>query len=127
MIRTWTIIGVTDVGRSLKWYQLLFGQEESPPAHEYFGQLIDADGTVLLCLHRWGEHDHPTLRGPDRGRPGNGLLLFFRLNDFDAALLRARSLVDALEQEPGLNPAPGTQEFALWDPDGYYVMVSALS
>jgi predicted enzyme related to lactoylglutathione lyase len=127
MIRTWTIIGVTDVRRSFKWYQHLFGQEESAPAHEYFGQVTDGDGTVLLCLHRWGDHDHPTLRSPDQGRPGNGLLLFFRLDDFDAALRRARSLVDALEQEPELNPATGTQEFALWDPDGYYVMVSALS
>lgn len=127
MIQTWTIIGVTDVRRSLKWYQHLFGQEESAPAHEYFGQVTDADGTVLLCLHRWGDHDHPTLRGPSQGRPGNGLLLFFRLDDFDAALRRARSLVNALEEEPELNPATGTQEFALWDPDGYYVMVSALS
>lgn len=127
MIRTWTIIGVTDVGRSLRWYQRLFGQESSAPAHEYFGQVADADGTVLLCLHRWGKHDHPTLREPDQGRAGNGLLLFFRLDDFDGALGRARSLVAALAQEPELNPATGTREFALWDPDGYYVMVSALS
>lgn len=127
MIRTWTIIGVTNVRRSLKWYQHLFGQEESEPAHEYFGQVTDADGTVVLCLHRWGDHDHPTLISPAQGRAGNGLLLFFRLDDFDAALLRSRSLADALEKEPGLNPATGTQEFALVDPDGYYVMVSALS
>ena len=38
----------------------------------------------------------------------------------------ARALVAALEEEPNTNPATGTQEFALRDPDGYYVMVSAL-
>jgi hypothetical protein len=64
---------------------------------------------------------------PDEGCSGNGLLLFFRLDDFDGALGRARFLGAPLAQEPQLNPAIGTLEFALWDPDGYYVMVSALA
>lgn len=126
MKRTWTIIGVADVARSFKWYQALFGQAPTAPAHDYFGQLVDSDGTVLLCLHQWGAHDHPSLASPDRGTPGNGLLLFFRVDDFDAALRRARGLVSKLDEEPHLNPATGTNEFALRDPDGYYVMISAL-
>jgi len=126
MKRTWTIIGVADVARSFKWYQSLFGQAETKPAHDYWGQLLDADGTVLLCLHQWGEHDHPSLASPDRAEPGNGLLLFFRVDDFDDALRRARNLVAALEEEPGVNSRTGTREFALRDPDGYYVMLSAL-
>jgi catechol 2,3-dioxygenase-like lactoylglutathione lyase family enzyme len=126
MKRTWTIIGVADVARSYGWYQTLFGQPRSAPAHDYFGQLLDADGTVLLCLHAWGEHEHPSLSSPARAEPGNGLLLFFRVDDFDAALARARALVPKLDEEPRLNPATGTLEFALRDPDGYYVMVSAL-
>lgn len=126
MKRTWTIIGVADVARSFKWYQSLFGQPETKPAHDYWGQLLDTDGTVLLCLHAWGEHEHPSLASPDRAEPGNGLLLFFRVDDFDDALRRARTLVDALEEEPGVNTRTGTREFALRDPDGYYVMISAL-
>ena len=39
MKRTWTIIGVSDVARSFKWYQSLFGQPETKPAHDYFGQI----------------------------------------------------------------------------------------
>jgi catechol 2,3-dioxygenase-like lactoylglutathione lyase family enzyme len=127
MKRTWTIIGVADVPRSFKWYQSLFGQPETSPAHDYFGQILDTDGTVLLCLHQWGAHDHPTLTSPDHAQPGNGLLLFFRVDDFDETLLRARPLVARLEEEPHLNPSTGTSEFALRDPDGYYVMVSALA
>ncbi|AGP37554.1 glyoxalase [Sorangium cellulosum] len=127
MKRTWTIIGVADVTRSFNWYQTLFGQPESSPAHDYFGQILDTDGTVLLCLHKWGSHEHPTLVSPDRADPGNGLLLFFRVDDFDEALSRARTLVGRLEEEPQTNPATGTREFALRDPDGYYVMVSALA
>jgi catechol 2,3-dioxygenase-like lactoylglutathione lyase family enzyme len=127
MKRTWTIIGVANVPRSLKWYQSLFGQRETAPAHDFWGQVLDTDGTVLLCLHEWGSHDHPTLSSPDQATPGNGLLLFFRVDDFDEALPRARSLVSTLEEEPQINPATGTREFALRDPDGYYVMVSALT
>lgn len=127
MKRTWTIIGVADVAVSVDWYQSLLGLPKSAPAHDYFGQILDADGTVLLCLHRWGDHEHPTLLSPERAEPGNGLLLFFRVDDFDEALARARSLVKQLEHEPEMNPATGTREFALRDPDGYYVMVSALT
>jgi catechol 2,3-dioxygenase-like lactoylglutathione lyase family enzyme len=126
MKRTWTIIGVADVARSFKWYQSLFGQPETSPAHDDFGQIVDTDGTVLLCLHQWGVHEHPPLASPDHAGPGNGLLLFFRVDDFDEALPRGRALATGLEEEPHVNPNTGTKEFALRDPDGYYVMVSAL-
>jgi catechol 2,3-dioxygenase-like lactoylglutathione lyase family enzyme len=126
MKRTWTIIGVSDVARSFRWYQSLFGQPQTSPAHDYFGQILDSDGTVLLCLHQWGAHDHPSLTSPDTATPGNGLLLFFRVDDFDLALKRARAMVGRLEEDPQLNPSTGTQEFSLRDPDGYYVSVSAL-
>ena len=127
MKRTWTIIGVSDVARSFEWYQSLFGQPLTRPAHHDFGQLCDSDGTVLLCLHQWGAHEHPPLMSPEHGRPGNGLLLFFRVDDFSMALKRARASGTRLEEEPRVNPSTGTMEFALRDPDGYYVMISALS
>ena len=74
-----------------------------------------------------GAHEHPSLMSPDHGTPGNGLLLFFRVDDFDPALQRARSLVTRLEEEPHVNPNTQTKEFSLRDPDGYYVTISALS
>lgn len=127
MKRIWTIIGVKDVPASFRWYQALFGQPETAPHHDYFGQIVDSDGTVLLCLHQWGAHEHPSLMSADRGSPGNGLLLFFRVDDFDEALERARALVARLDEEPHLNPNTETPEFSLRDPDGYYVTISALS
>jgi catechol 2,3-dioxygenase-like lactoylglutathione lyase family enzyme len=127
MKRTWTIIGVRDVAGSLEWYQSLFGQPGTPPAHAHFGQILDSDGTVLLCLHAWGAHEHPSLASPERGTAGNGLLLFFRVDDFDLALPRARALVARLEEEPHVNPNTGTREFSLRDPDGYYVTISAFA
>jgi catechol 2,3-dioxygenase-like lactoylglutathione lyase family enzyme len=127
MRRTWTIIGVGDVQRSFKWYQSLLGLPETAPAHDYWGQVLDSDGTVLLCLHEWGAHEHPSLTSPDHAQPGNGLLLFFRIDDFDLALTRARALVARLEEELQRNPNTGTMEFSLRDPDGYYVTISALA
>jgi heme-degrading monooxygenase HmoA/catechol 2,3-dioxygenase-like lactoylglutathione lyase family enzyme len=126
MKRTWTIIGVADVAASFQWYQSLFGQPATRPHHDYFGQLLDADGTVLLCLHQWGAHDHPSLTSADIATPGNGLLLFFRVDDYDMAEKRARALVARFDEEPHLNPSTRTMEFSLRDPDGYYVTISAL-
>jgi catechol 2,3-dioxygenase-like lactoylglutathione lyase family enzyme len=130
MKRIWTIIGVRDVPRSFRWYQSLFGQPATQPHHPDFGQILDSDGTVLLCLHEWAAHHdaggHASLTSPGAGTPGNGLLLFFRIDDFDQALKRARGLVARFEEEPHLNPNTQTQEFSLRDPDGYYVTLSAL-
>ena len=126
MKRIWTIIGVRDVPGSFRWYQSLLGQPATRPGHAYFGQIVDADGTVLLCLHEWGAHDHPSLASPHEATPGNGLLLFFRVDDLDHSLERARALVPRLEEEPHMNPNTGTLEFSLRDPDGYYVTISAL-
>ena len=126
MKRTWTIIGVADVSQSFRWYQTLLGLAETAPAHDDFGQIVDTDGTVLLCLHAWGAHGHPSLTSPLDARPGNGLLLFFRVDNFDVALAASRALVDRLEEEPHVNPNTRTAEFSLRDPDGYYVTISAL-
>jgi len=64
---------------------------------------------------------------PDEGACGNGLLLFFRVDNYDMALKRARDLVARFEEEPRVNPNTQTREFSLRDPDGYYVTISALS
>ena len=126
MKRLWTIIGVADVAQSLKWYQSLLGLQETPPAHDDFAQVVDPDGTVLLCLHEWGAHEHPPLTSPLAAKPGNGLLLFFRVDNIDIALQRARTLASRLEEDPHVNPNTGTAEFSLRDRDGYYVSISAL-
>jgi hypothetical protein len=68
----------------------------------------------------------PSLMSPDRATPGNGLLLFFRVDDFDLALQRARGLVPRLEEEPHMNPNTRTKEFAVRDLDRYDVTISAL-
>jgi catechol 2,3-dioxygenase-like lactoylglutathione lyase family enzyme len=127
MKRMWTIIGVEDVPASFRWYQSLLGMPATTPAHSHFGQILDSDGTVLLCLHSWDDEEHPSLSNASQARPGHGLLLFLRVDDFDSALQGARSLVGQLLEEPHLNPNTDTMEFSLRDPDGYYVTISSLT
>jgi hypothetical protein len=67
------------------------------------------------------------VRASNRATPGNGLLLFFRVHDFDIALPRARPLVNQLDEEPHVGTSTGTPECSLRDPDGYYAPISALS
>jgi hypothetical protein len=121
VIRTWTFIGVADVARSLRGYQALLGRPPAAPAHEEFGPLTDADATVLPCLHRWGDHEHPTLCGPLPGGVGNGLLPFFRLEACECALRAAGTWSPALAGR-GIDPrpAPGSLRCGIR-------MVSALS
>ncbi|MEO7157189.1 MAG: VOC family protein [Vicinamibacterales bacterium] len=126
MTRIWTIIGVGDVAKSCEWYQSLLGQPLTQPSHDHFGQILDTDGTVLLSLHQWGAHEHPSLTSPGAATPGNGLLLFFRVDDFERSLQRARVLVTRFDEEPHENPNTRTVEFSLRDPDGYYVTISQL-
>jgi GNAT superfamily N-acetyltransferase len=57
MKRIWTIIGVSDVPTSLKWYQSLFGQPETPPDHADFGQILDGDGTVPPIVRQFVAED----------------------------------------------------------------------
>lgn len=77
------------------------------------------------ALHEWGAHEHPSLASPGDAKPGNGLLLFFRVDNFDEALASARALVSRLEEEPHINANTGAMEFSLRDSDGYYVTISA--
>ena len=93
MKRIWTIIGVADAPSSFRWYQSLLGLPETAPARDYLGQILDSNGTVLLCFHEWGAHGHPSLMKSPRGCARKRLLLFFRVDDFDRSLPRARALV----------------------------------
>lgn len=122
MVRSEPIIGVQDVEKSARWYQDLLDCTalHHGPAFEI---LADRDGTVILCLHKWGDHDHPTLSGSSRYR-GHGLILYFRVNMLEPVWQRAQELRPDIEYAPRINPNSGKMEFALKDPDQYYLIIS---
>lgn len=123
MIRTEVIIAVKDVERSSKWYQQLLGCKHNHGGHT-FEILTEEDGTVILCLHKWGEHDHPTLADPEIPI-GNGVILYIRVDDLDQVWRNAILLNYAVEQEQHLNHNSGKQQFILRDLDSYYLIISA--
>ena len=122
MIRNEPIIGVNDVRKSSEWYQALLGCK-SNHGGDVFEILSDKDNTVILCLHKWGEHNHPTLTSPDI-QPGNGLILYLRVDNLEQIWANAQKLGAHVEEPPHKNENSGQEEFCLRDLDGYYLMIS---
>ena len=52
-------------------------------------------------------------------------MLWFQVDDFDAAVERARRLEAEIIEEPHFNPAPQHREISLRDPDGYVVAIAS--
>lgn len=116
------IIAVNDVEASSAWYQGLLGCRSKHGGSE-FDILVDATGAVLLCLHAWDPHEHPTMADPTV-TPGNGLILYLRTPKMRVIYEKARRLGYALAEDKHLNPNALRQEFSLRDPDGYYLTIS---
>ncbi len=130
MKRNWPMIAVADVTASANWYARLLDATDNHPRATVFDQIVDRDGTVLLCLHRWGpsglrgDHYYPSLSQPVKGHEGNGLLLWFVVDDFDSAWERAQTLSASIEEQPNEDNGTCMRAFVVRDPDGYYVAVN---
>lgn len=127
-VRPQTLIAVRDVKASSAWYQTLLGlRSGGDPDHPHrlmYDRLLSGD-TLILQLHRWDAEDHPNLTQPDRAPHGHGVLLWFEVDDFDAAVDRARRLEARVIEEPHVNPAPQHREIWLQDLDGYVVVLAS--
>jgi catechol 2,3-dioxygenase-like lactoylglutathione lyase family enzyme len=122
------LISVGDVEASSRWYQKLLGCRSNHGGPQY-DQLV-ANGELLLQLHHWEtEHHHGAIGNPDLP-PGNGVLLWFEVEDFDAAAARAKELGAAIVLPRHRNPPEGDggpNHWELWlrDPDGYTVVLAS--
>lgn len=116
------IIAVKDVEASSRWYQSLLGCR-SMHGGTKFDILIAGNNEVLICLHKWGEHHHPTMISPNIS-PGNGLILYFRTDKIDEIRQNARKLACIIEQDIHLNPNSTKREFSVRDLDGYYLTIT---
>src|SRR3954469_22459876 len=85
------LICVHDVPATSTWYQQLLGCTSGHGGDEY--ERLMAGGQLILQLHRWDvEHDHGPLGDPTLRPYGNGVVLWFELDDFDNAVRRAVNL-----------------------------------
>jgi catechol 2,3-dioxygenase-like lactoylglutathione lyase family enzyme len=125
-VRAQPLIAVRDVEASTRWYsQLLEVQDLGVSEHAHIYQRLLLDGSLILQLHAWDEEHHPNLVNRDAAPVGHGVLLWFEVDDFDAAVKRARSLEATVVEEPHVNPAPQHREMWLRDPDGYVVVIAS--
>ena len=124
---TWPqpLVVVRNVPVSSRFYAHLLGAESGHGGDEY--DQIVSDGEILLQVHGLDVTHH---HGPLASREvpfGNGVLLWFEVADFDAAVERVRSLEATIERDVHTNPNAMQQEIWLRDPDGYVVVLAGPS
>jgi catechol 2,3-dioxygenase-like lactoylglutathione lyase family enzyme len=128
-VRPQPLIAVRDVRKSSRWYAKLLAAERSSEQwqsdHDHLYDRLLVGPALVLQLHAWDEEDHPNLVNADLAPPGHGTLLWFEVDDFDAAVARARKLRAKIVRKPHVNPAPAHREIWLKDPDGYVVVLAS--
>lgn len=123
------LIAVTDVEASSQWYQRLLGCESGHGGAEY--ERLVSEGRLILQLHRFEvEHHHGNIGDPADKPYGNGVLLWFEIEDFDAAIARAAEMKAEVVMPRHRNPptgdgGPNHWECWLRDPDGYSVVLAS--
>jgi catechol 2,3-dioxygenase-like lactoylglutathione lyase family enzyme len=128
-MRPQPLIAVRDVEASSRWYQHLLGCASDHGGAEY-ERLNAPDGTLILQLHHWRvDHHHGPIGDPDVAA-GNGVLLWFAVDDFDAAASRVAALGAEIILPRHRNPpdgdgGPNHWEIWLRDPDGYAVVLAS--
>ena len=120
MTKVDTIIAVKDVEASSQWYQSVLGCRSRG---QHIIILISENDEILLCLHKWGEHVHPTMKDP-KTTPGNGLILYFMTENLPGIRKNVEKLGYPIEEDIHINPNSTKKEFSLRDPDGYYLTIT---
>jgi catechol 2,3-dioxygenase-like lactoylglutathione lyase family enzyme len=125
-VRSQPLIAVSDVAQSAEWYARLLGAERlGGDTHGNLYDRVMSDDELILQLHAWDREDHPNLVDRGAAAIGHGMLLWFELDDFDAAVERARDMKVTVVEEPHVNPGPQHREMWLRDPDGYVVVITS--
>src|SRR4051794_39026883 len=129
-MRPQPLIAVTDVEASSRWYQRLLGCRSAHGGREY-ERLVSPEGVLVMQLHSFEvEHHHGPI-GDREDRPyGNGLLLWFEIDDFEVAMARVAELDPEIvmprhRNPPDGNGGPNHWECWLRDPDGYTVVLAS--
>jgi catechol 2,3-dioxygenase-like lactoylglutathione lyase family enzyme len=129
-MRPQPLLVVHDVEASSRWYQQLLGCGSAHGGPEY--ERLTADGELILQLHHWdAEHHHGALGDPASPPYGNGVLVWFEIDDFDAAVARANEMGAEVVLAPHRNPpegesgGPAHREIWLRDLDGYTVVLAS--
>lgn len=96
-MKTDPIIAVKDVNTSVKWCQTVFNCKRTYE-EDNFDVLMDKNNEVLLCLHKWEEHEHPTMTNSNI-IPGNGLILYYKTENLSKIRENVNTMKYPLEEE----------------------------
>lgn len=119
------LIVVRDVLAASRFYSELLAAESGHGGDEY--EQVVKNGEIVLQIHRLDVMDHHgPLASPDVPL-GNGILVWFEVSDFDAAVERARAMGAPIETDVHTNPNALQQEIWLRDPEGYLVVLAGES
>src|SRR5688572_8470749 len=106
-MRPQPLIAVTDVEGSSRWYQRLLGCSSAHGGAEY-ERLVSLSNELVLQLHAFETaHDHGPIGDPEVHPYGTGVLLWFEVDEFDAALARAQELGAEILLPKHRNPPSG--------------------
>jgi hypothetical protein len=126
-VRPQPLLAVRDVPASARWYAALLNatrtSELMESDHDHLYDRLLVDGALVLQLHAWDLENHPNLIDPNSGRNGHGVLVWFELDDLDAAVARARAMRAEVVEDVHVNAAPRHREMWLRDLDGYLVVI----
>ena len=128
-MRPQPLIAVTDVEASSRWYQHLLGCKSAHGGPHY--ERLECNGKLILQLHHFEvEHHHGRIGNPHDRPYGNGVLLWFEVDDFDAALARLNELKHQIVLPRHRNPSDGNggpNHWECWlrDLDGYTVVLAS--
>jgi hypothetical protein len=124
-VRAQPLIAVRNVRASSRWYQTLLASDSLPDhEHRNWYDRIFCHGQLTFQLHAWDKENHPNLVNADAAPAGHGVLIWFEVTDFDAAVQRARSLKAQIIEEPHVNPNARQKEIWIRDLDGYVVVLA---
>lgn len=117
------LICVRDVEESSRWYQRLLGVVSGHGGKDY--ERLNFGNTLILQLHKWEvEHHHGSLGDPAVKPYGNGVVLWFELEDFSQAVERAKVMnVDVIKEK--YLSENGNWEFWLRDSEGYTIVLTS--
>jgi predicted enzyme related to lactoylglutathione lyase len=121
-VRPQPLITVADVPAASRFYQAVLGATSDHGGEEY--ERLVVDGELVMQLHsNEVEHHHGPLVDHSPAA-GNGVLLWFELDDFDSAAVRTRETGAEIVTDVHVNPNAGHRELWLRDPDGYLVVLA---
>ena len=119
-MRAQPLVYVKYVPESSRWYCTLLGAASGHGGEEY-ERIVDpkrhdenapySTKHLVLQLHTWKKNHHHGTPGDAEAKVGNGLLVWFVVDDFDAAAKRAKTMKATIVTDVTRTPRRSSARF----------------